>query len=60
MNIRVCGFPPAADESATGLEIAETYFATLAVTFHLPLPAGSQITPNRGLHALSLATRLPD
>ena len=34
MNCRVCGLPPAADESATGLEIAATYFATLPVTLH--------------------------
>jgi hypothetical protein len=36
MNCRVCGLPPAADESATGFEIAATYFATLPVTFHRP------------------------
>jgi hypothetical protein len=52
--------PPAADESATGLEMAETYLATLAVMFHTPLPAGSQMMPSRGLQALSFATRLPD
>jgi hypothetical protein len=45
MNCRVCGFPPAADESATGLEIAATYFATLPVTLHAPPPVGSQMIP---------------
>src|SRR6266550_960643 len=60
MNCRVCGLPPAADESATGLEIAATYFATLPVTLHRPVPLGSQMRPSRGLQALSLATTLPD
>jgi hypothetical protein len=60
MNCRVCGLPPAADESATGLEIAATYLATLPVTLHWPVPVGSQVRPRRGLQALSLATTLPD
>ena len=58
-NVRVCGLPPAADESATGLEIAATYFATLAVTLHAAVPVGSQMIPSRGLQAESLATMLP-
>jgi len=55
-----CGFPPAADESATGFEIAAAYLAALAVTLHVPVPDGSQMIPNRGLHPLSFATTFPD
>ena len=41
------------------LATAATYFDTLADTVHLPSPFGSQITPTRGLNALSSATTLP-
>src|SRR4030095_10962076 len=60
MKVRFCGLPLDADESATGLEIAATYLATLAVTFQAPWPVGSQTMPSRGLHALSWATTSPD
>src|SRR4029453_8600528 len=59
MYCRVCGLPLAADESATGLEIAATYFATLAGTLQAPFPFGSQMMPGRGLHGLSLAPTCP-
>src|SRR5437660_11684253 len=50
---------PAADTSARLFRMASTYFATLAVTDHLPSPFGSQIAPTRGLQLLSLATSWP-